>query len=113
MECQTSEMTTPRNLSAEERAALDALIPPDQQTGDLQADLVAATKESWRRREENTRNGAAVIAALHRAVGSWRIVEFATGVPRMTARRWATPPKDADKDRPDSEADENDGNRPA
>lgn len=93
-------MTTPPSLSPEERRALDALIPPAQQTGDLQADLIAASKESMRRREENTRNGAAVIAALHRTVGSWRVVEFATGIPRMTARRWATPPQQADADRP-------------
>jgi hypothetical protein len=85
----------PVQLTAAERAALDALVPSDQQTGDARADLLAAIAETWRRREENTRLGAAVIAALHRDAGSWRTVEYLTGIPRMTARRWAVPPEKA------------------
>jgi hypothetical protein len=95
----------PVEMTDEERAALDALVPPDQQSGDPRADLVAAIRETWRRREENTRLGAAVIRALHRDAGSWRTVEYLTGVPRMTARRWATPPEEADADRPEPDDD--------
>lgn len=93
-------------MNDEERAALDALVPPDQRTDDMRADLVAAIRETWRRREENTRLGAAVIRALHRDAKSWRTVEYLTGVPRMTARRWATPPAQADVDRQPSTEDE-------
>jgi hypothetical protein len=93
-------------LSDDERAALDALLPGERQSGDLRSDLAAAIRESWRRREENTRLGAAVIAALYRDARSWRIVEYLTGVPRMTARRWATPPREADADREPTAADD-------
>lgn len=92
-------------MTAEERAALDALVPPDQQTGDLRIDLVAAIRETWRRREENTRLGAAVIRALHRDAKSWSTVQYLTGIPRMTARRWATPPAIADADREPGDED--------
>jgi hypothetical protein len=86
-------------MTPDERAALDALVPREQQTGNVRDDLVAAAREAWRRREENTRLGAAVIGALHRDAQSWRVVEYSTGIPRMTARRWATPPQQADADR--------------
>ena len=88
-------------LSTTERAALDALIPPDQQTGDLATDLAAAGREAWRRRHENTVNGGHVLAALYRLAGTWRTVGFVTGIPWMTARRWSTPPESADADRPE------------
>lgn len=87
-------------LTDDERAALDALIPRDQQTGNVRDDLIAASREAWRRRQENTRLGGAVLGALHRGVRSWRIVEFATDIPATSARRWATPPEVSDADRP-------------
>lgn len=95
-------------LSDTERAALDALVPPDQQSGDLGDDLAAAAREAWRRRHENTENGAHVLAALYRRAGSWRTVSYVTKIPRMTAARWATPPEQADADRPD--VDDENGN---
>lgn len=87
-------MTT--ELTPDERAALDALVPPEEQTGKLHEDLVAAARVSWQRRVENSTLGGHVIAALHRDTKSWRIVEYATGIPSATARRWATPPQPAD-----------------
>jgi hypothetical protein len=100
-------MTTEEpSLSSQERAALDALVPPEQQTGDVRDDLIAAVRESWRRREENTKLGAAVLGALYRSAQSWRTIEFITGVPRTTARRWATPPAEADADRPNEPDDD-------
>lgn len=82
-------------LTPEERDALNALIPPDQQTGRLHDDLVTAARTTWQRRVENSELGGKVLAALHRDVSSWRIVEYATGIPAATARRWATPPTPA------------------
>lgn len=83
------------DLTPDERAALDALVPPEQQTGRLHDDLVAAARVTWTRRLENSELGGKVIGALHRDVKSWRIVEYATGIPSATARRWAAPPKPA------------------
>lgn len=83
------------DLSPDERAALDALVPPDQQTGKLHDDLVTAARTTWKRRVENSELGGKILGALHRDVQSWRIVEYATGIPAATARRWATPPKPA------------------
>ena len=84
----------PVELSEDERAALDALLG-DAATGDQHADLVAACRETMRRRADNSRLGGHVIAALYRSVNSWRIVEYATGIPASTARTWATPPEQA------------------
>ena len=81
----------PIKLTDDERAALDQLLG-DARTGDLHDDLVNACKETMRRRAENSRHGGQVLAALHRQVGSWRVVEYATGIPWSTARTWATPP---------------------
>ncbi len=72
--------------------ALDALLG-DRRTGDQRADLIAATKEAMRRREQNTQDGGAVIAALIESGLSYRDVERLTGIPYVTAHRWATPPK--------------------
>jgi hypothetical protein len=83
------------DLTPEERAALDALVPPDQQSGDLHEDLVTAARVTWKRRVENSELGGKILGALHRDVQSWRIVEYATGIPSATARRWAAPPKPA------------------
>ncbi len=82
-------------LTTDERRALDALVPPDEQTGDLAADLAAAARETMRRRVENSERGGLVIGALHRAAGSWRTVEFVTGIPAMTARAWSRRPPGA------------------
>lgn len=89
-------------LTPDERVALDALVPPDQQTGNLHEDLVTAAKVTWKRRVENSDLGGTVLGALHRDVNSWRVVEYATGIPAATARRWAAPPKPA----PEPPADE-------
>lgn len=92
-------------LSAAEQAALDRLVPYDQQTGELTADLVAAAQEALRRREQNTHDGGAVIAALYREVRSWRRLAEETGIKVTTARRWAVPPEHADDDRPEPDQD--------
>lgn len=84
------------DLSSAEREALDRLVPRDQQTGDLVADLTAAAKEAWRRREQNTVDGGHVIAALYRDTESWRTLAWATGIPVSTARRWSLPPGETD-----------------
>lgn len=46
-----------------------------------------------KRREQNSIDGGAVIAALLDNGFSYRDIERATGIPRATAQRWATPPK--------------------
>ncbi len=71
--------------------ALDALLG-DRRKGDPTADLVEAARESQRRRETNSKHGAAVIAALRNMGLSWRDIEKQTGIPRSTAERWGTPP---------------------
>ncbi|WP_329412733.1 hypothetical protein OG563_09450 [Nocardia vinacea] len=75
-------------LTPDESAALDELLPPDRRTGDLDADLAHAVQVALARREDNARVGGAVIAALHRRMGSWRGVAKTCGVPQATARRW-------------------------
>lgn len=80
------------NLEPAEIAALDELVPSDSRTGDIREDLIEAVRTAMRRRVDNSRNGGAVIAALHRELGSWRQLEELTGIPQATARRWAAPP---------------------
>ncbi|MGV9837071.1 hypothetical protein ACWDUL_23175 [Nocardia niigatensis] len=77
-------------LTPDEHAALDELLSPQQRSGDLDTDLAHAARIALRRREDNTRHGGAVIAALHRRIGSWRELAKITGIPHATARRWAT-----------------------
>jgi len=94
------------DLSSAEREALDRLLPRDRQTGDLVADLVAATQEAWRRRQQNTVDGGHVIAALYRDTKSWRTLSYLTKytdengevqrIPVSTARRWSIPPGQAE-----------------
>lgn len=73
-------------------AALDALLPVAERTGNLVTDLTEAAKRSLQRRVDNSRNGGAVIAALHEETRSWADVERLTGIPAATARRWSAPP---------------------
>lgn len=80
---------------ADVEAALTSLLGAAR-TGDEQADLIAAAKEAMRRRERNTVDGGAVIAALIEMGMSYREIERATGIPHVTAHRWATPPQRAD-----------------
>lgn len=80
------------DLSSAEREALDRLLAPEQRTGDLRADLIAAAKEALRRREQNTVDGGHVIAALYRDTQSWRTLAWATGIKVSTARRWSLSP---------------------
>ena len=90
-------------LTDAERAAVDALVPPDVRTGNDLADLTAAAQEAWKRRQQNTDLGGAVLAALYRAARSWRAVGSLTGIPTTTARRWATPPAVADAHLPEDD----------
>jgi hypothetical protein len=53
-----------------------------------------------RRREQNSRDGGAVIAALIELGVSYRDIEREAGIPIGTAHRWAAPPRSVD--RPDS-----------
>lgn len=80
------------DLTAAEREALNELLPPTRQTGNLETDLAEAARTAMRRRIDNSRWGGAVIGALHRQIGSWRQLEDLTGIPHATARRWAAPP---------------------
>lgn len=90
-------------LTEVERAALAALVPPDERTGEDFADLRAAAREAWKRRQQNTDLGGAVLAALYREAQSWRAVSALTGIPVTTARRWATPPEEADAHLPETD----------
>lgn len=72
--------------------ALDALLPADERSGDLTADLAEAARRSMQRRLDTTRHGGAVIGELYRQVNSWRKVEAMTGISTATARRWSAPP---------------------
>ncbi len=72
--------------------ALEALLAPDERTGDLATDLVAAAKRSLERRRTNSIHGGRVIAALRELGLSWRDIEQRTGIPRETAMRWSEPP---------------------
>ena len=66
----------------------------DGRTGDDLADLVAAARESFRRREINTLAGAAV---LHTLVTEYRRsyeqITDLTGIPEDVAQKWAAPPE--------------------
>ena len=70
-------------------AALASLLGGNR-SGDTQADLIAAAQEAMRRRERNTIDGGIVIAALVELGMSYRDIERATGIPHVTAHRWAT-----------------------
>lgn len=72
--------------------ALAALLG-DARTGDVRTDLLKALNEAMARRQRNTAHGGAVIAALIESGMSYRELETATGIPRATLHRWATPPE--------------------
>jgi uncharacterized protein YerC len=74
--------------------ALDSLLG-SRGTGDRRTDLVAAAREAMARRERNTEDGGAVIAAMLEDGLSYRDIERLTGIPRTTAQRWAVPPPKA------------------
>ena len=76
-------------LTAEERRGLDALLPADQRGKDVDANLLAAARESLRRREQNSLDGGAVLDALRRRGWSLRKIEKETGIPFNTIKRWA------------------------
>ena len=78
--------------------ALDSLLAPHERTGDRRADLITAARRALERRVRNTRDGGAVIAALHNLGLSWREIERETGIPQATARRWHEPPQTASGD---------------
>jgi hypothetical protein len=66
-------------------------------TDDRRTDLIRAAQEAMRRRERNTIDGGAVIAALVEMGMSYRDIERATGIPHVTAHRWAAPPRTIDQ----------------
>jgi hypothetical protein len=69
----------------------------DRRSGDERTDLIEAAREAMRRREQNSADGGAVIAALVKDHGvSYRELERQTGIPVGTAHRWAAPPKRAE-----------------
>ena len=75
-----------------------ALVSLDiESTSDRRADLIRAAQEAMRRRERNTIDGGAVIAALVEMGMSYRNIERATGIPHVTAHRWATSPRTVDQ----------------
>lgn len=76
--------------------ALRELLPAGT-TGDTRADLIAAARETWARRQRNTLAGAAILAALRDAGVSYRDIEAETQIPKTTAQRWATPPGRGDE----------------
>ena len=75
-------------MSAEERAALDDLVPPDRQTGDIVQDVRAGMAETMRRREHNTEVGGRIFAVAYRVFGSWDKVAEEAGVPKPTVYLW-------------------------
>lgn len=78
-------------LSLEE--ALTVLLGDDR-TGDDLADLVAAARESFRRREINTQAGAAVLHSLVTdQFRSYEQIADLTGIPQDVAQKWAAPPE--------------------
>jgi hypothetical protein len=88
------------SLSSAEREALDRLIPRERQTGDLEADLIAAGLEAKRRREQNTEDGGHVFAALTRATGSLATTAYLVKLPKSTIARWSKKPGETDAETP-------------
>lgn len=82
-------------MNAEQEAALDALLPRGDRSGDLITDLVAGVRASMAIRVANSHHGGTLLAALHDELDSWRQVSRLTGIPTMTCRSWAAPPPGA------------------
>jgi transcriptional regulator of acetoin/glycerol metabolism len=84
---------------------LDALtnLLGDVRTGDEITDLLAALRESKRRRERNSLDGGTMIAALHTRGWSYRQIGDAIGMSHVTVHRWGAPPQDESEvfDEPD------------
>jgi hypothetical protein len=82
-----------RELTAAERRGLDALLPPDRQTGDSRRDLIEAAQVVSRRMHQHdvdvTYLGA-IFNALYRDVRSWRRIGKLTGFAFTSCRYWAT-----------------------
>jgi hypothetical protein len=78
-------------MSDDERAALDELVPPDRQTGDIVRDIRAGMAETMRRRDHNTDVGGRIFAAAYRLFGSWDKVSEESGIPKPTVYRWGIP----------------------
>lgn len=80
-----------RELTEVERRSLDALLPPEEQTGDSRRDLVEAAHAMIRRmnqHEADTMHAGAIFNALYRDIRSWRRIQALTGIPFTTARYW-------------------------
>jgi hypothetical protein len=80
------------DLTPEQRATLDALVPMAERTGDARRDWATAVRVAMWRRQENTRLGAEAIAALRAQGVTWRDLQALTDVPWATARRWHESP---------------------
>jgi len=96
-----------RELTADERRALDRLVPPAEQTGDSRRDLVAgiyAVACRMRQHDQDVIAAGAVIDALYRDVQSWRRIEALTEVPFTTARQWVRRWKEVGAERVDTPA---------
>jgi hypothetical protein len=79
---------TVHDLTPAQLAVLDALIPVHERTENPRKYWAAVVRIAMQAREDNTRLGAAAIAALRAQGVTWRELEKETGVPWATARRW-------------------------
>jgi hypothetical protein len=80
-----------RALTDDERAALDALLPKDRQTGDTRVDVIAsadAMRDLRRAAEESTGQMLTLLYALYRDTRSWPRVSKLTGIPLPTLNQW-------------------------
>ena len=76
------------DLSSAQREALDRLLAGKPRTGNLKDDLIAAGKETARRREQNRIDGGRVFEALHELTGSWAIAAYLVDLPKSTVINW-------------------------
>lgn len=75
-------------MDQELERALASLLGPAR-TGDLLVDLKAAFEECLNRRENNTRDGGAIIWAMRAKLGwTWRTFTMQTGESPRTGARW-------------------------
>lgn len=89
-------------LTAEQRAALDELVPPEEQTGDVLADLARAFRALQDWRDRSTMLGPLIITATHEEAQQqgkgWDLVAEVLGEPRTTLRRWGNRRPATDED---------------